>query len=81
MGMLLTAPAGNDIPFDVTLCEQGRNFCNKIWNALRLVKGWSVDYDAPQPDTAAMAVKWFDARFNQVLCEMNDNFDKYRLSD
>ncbi|MGN0033726.1 MAG: valine--tRNA ligase [Candidatus Limimorpha sp.] len=81
MGMLLTAPAGNDIPFDVTLCEQGRNFCNKIWNALRLVKGWSVDYDAPQPDTAAMAVKWFNARFNQVLCEMNDNFDKYRLSD
>ncbi|MBP9994196.1 MAG: valine--tRNA ligase [bacterium] len=81
MGMLLTAPAGNDIPFDTALCEQGRNFCNKIWNALRLVKGWSVDENAAQPETAKMAVKWFDARFNQVLAEMNDNFDKYRLSD
>ncbi|MCQ2322204.1 MAG: valine--tRNA ligase, partial [Bacteroidales bacterium] len=80
MGMLLTAPAGNDIPFDTALCEQGRNFCNKIWNALRLVKGWSVDENAVQPETAKMAVKWFDARFNQVLAEMNDNFDKYRLS-
>lgn len=81
MGMLLTAPAGNDIPFDKALCEQGRNFCNKIWNALRLVKGWNVDENATQPDTAKMAVKWFDARFNQVLAEMNDNFGKYRLSD
>ena len=81
MGMLLTAPAGNDIPFDTALCEQGRNFCNKIWNALRLVKGWSIDENAAQPETAKMAVKWFDARFNQVLAEMNDNFDKYRLSD
>ncbi|MDO5340913.1 MAG: valine--tRNA ligase [Bacteroidia bacterium] len=81
MGMLLTAPAGNDIPFDTALCEQGRNFCNKIWNALRLVKGWSVDENVAQPETAKMAVKWFDARFNQVLAEMNDNFDKYRLSD
>ncbi|MCQ2318023.1 MAG: valine--tRNA ligase [Bacteroidales bacterium] len=81
MGMLLTAPAGNDIPFDTALCEQGRNFCNKIWNALRLVKGWGVDENAAQLETAKMAVKWFDARFNQVLAEMNDNFDKYRLSD
>jgi len=81
MGMLLSAPAGNDILFDMTLCEQGRNFCNKIWNALRLVKGWNVDENAAQPETAKMAVKWFDARFNQVLVEMNDNFDKYRLSD
>ncbi len=81
MGMLLSAPAGNDILFDVTLCEQGRNFCNKIWNALRLVKGWNIDENAAQPDTAKMAVKWFDARYNQVLAEMNDNFEKYRLSD
>ena len=81
MGMMLSAPAGNDILFDEALCEQGRNFCNRIWNALRLVKGWSVDEKAAQPDTAKMAVKWFDARYNQVLAEMNDNFDKYRLSD
>ena len=81
MGMMLSAPAGNDILFDESLCEQGRNFCNKIWNALRLVKGWTVDEKLAQPDTAKMAVKWFDARFNQVLNEMNDNIDKYRLSD
>ncbi|MCF0200550.1 MAG: valine--tRNA ligase [Bacteroidales bacterium] len=81
MGMMLSAPAGNDILFDESLCEQGRNFCNKIWNALRLVKGWSVDDKAAQPDSAKMAVKWFEARFNQVLAEMNDNIDKYRLSD
>lgn len=81
MGMLLTAPAGNDLPFDESLCEQGRNFCNKIWNALRLVKGWNVDDAASQPEAAAMAVKWFEARFNQVLAEMQDNTDRYRLSD
>ena len=81
MGMMLSAPAGNDILFDEALCEQGRNFCNKIWNALRLVKGWNVDESAAQPDAAKMAVKWFEARFNQVLAETNDNIDKYRLSD
>ena len=81
MGMLLTAPAGNDLPFDDALCEQGRNFCNKIWNALRLVKGWTVDDKLPQPNAAKAAVKWFDERFNQVLTETNDNIDKYRLSD
>ena len=81
MGMMLSAPAGNDILFDEALCEQGRNFCNKIWNALRLVKGWNVDENAVQPEAAKMAVKWFDARFNQVLAETNDNIDKYRLSD
>lgn len=81
MGMLLTAPAGNDLPFDDALCEQGRNFCNKIWNALRLVKGWNVDDKQPQPNAAKAAVKWFDERFNQVLTETNDNIDKYRLSD
>ena len=81
MGMMLSAPAGNDILFDEALCEQGRNFCNKIWNALRLVKGWNVDENVAQPEAAKMAVKWFDARFNQVLAETNDNIDKYRLSD
>ena len=81
MGMMLSAPAGNDILFDEALCEQGRNFCNKIWNALRLVKGWNVDQNADQPEAAKMAVKWFEARFNQVLAETNDNIDKYRLSD
>ncbi len=81
MGMMLSAPAGNDILFDEALCEQGRNFCNKIWNALRLVKGWNVDENATQPEAAKMAVKWFEARFNQVLAETNDNIDKYRLSD
>ena len=81
MGMMLSAPAGNDILFDEALSEQGRNFCNKIWNALRLVKGWNVDENAAQPEAAKMAVKWFEARFNQVLAETNDNIDKYRLSD
>ena len=81
MGMMLSAPAGNDILFDEALCEQGRNFCNKIWNALRLVKGWNMDENAAQPEAAKLAVKWFEARFNQVLAETNDNIDKYRLSD
>ena len=81
VGMMLTAPAGNDLPFDEALCEQGRNFCNKMWNALRLVKGWKVDENIPQPETAKMAMKWFEMRFQQVLQETNDNLDKYRLSD
>ena len=81
VGMMLTAPAGNDLPFDEALCEQGRNFCNKMWNALRLVKGWKVDENIPQPETAKMAMKWFEERFQQVLQETNDNLDKYRLSD
>ena len=81
VGMMLTAPAGNDLPFDEALCEQGRNFCNKMWNALRLVKGWKVDENIPQPETAKMAMKWFEMRFYQVLQETNDNLDKYRLSD
>ncbi len=81
VGMMLTAPAGNDLPFDEALCEQGRNFCNKMWNALRLVKGWKVDENIAQPETAKMAMKWFEERFQQVLQETNDNLDKYRLSD
>ncbi|HMM12404.1 MAG TPA: valine--tRNA ligase [Bacteroidales bacterium] len=81
MGMLLTAPAGNDLPFDEALCEQGRNFSNKIWNALRLVKGWKVDPAAPRTDAARAAAQWFDARFNQVLQQTGEHFDKFRLSD
>ena len=81
VGMMLTAPAGNDLPFDEALCEQGRNFCNKMWNALRLVKGWKVDENIAQPEAAKMAMRWFEERFQQVLQETNDNLDKYRLSD
>ncbi len=81
VGMMLTAPAGNDLPFDEALCEQGRNFCNKMWNALRLVKGWKVDENIAQPETAKVAMRWFEERFQQVLQETNDNLDKYRLSD
>lgn len=81
MGMLLTAPAGNDLPFDESLCEQGRNFSNKIWNALRLVKGWNEDASLEQPETARMAVNWFTARFQDVLQKTEEDFEKFRLSD
>ncbi len=81
MGMLLMAPAGNDLLFDQSLCEQGRNFSNKMWNAMRLVKGWSVDHKLPQPQTSAIAAEWFEARFNQTLALVEDSFAKYRLSD
>ncbi|MFT3753932.1 MAG: valine--tRNA ligase [Paludibacter sp.] len=80
LGMLLTSPAGNDLPYDDSLCEQGRNFNNKIWNAFRLVKGWEVA-DIEQPESARMAVKWFDAQLNKTLLEIEDLFDKYRLSE
>ena len=81
MGMMLSSPAGNDILFDDALCEQGRNFNNKIWNAFRLVKGWSVDENATPSDSAAVAVKWFDAVLKQVNAEVADLFSKYRLSE
>jgi len=80
LGMLLTSPAGNDLPYDDSLCEQGRNFNNKIWNAFRLVKGWEVA-DIEQPESARMAVKWFDAQLNKTLTEIDDLFSKYRLSE
>ena len=80
LGMLLTSPAGNDLPYDDTLCEQGRNFNNKIWNAFRLVKGWE-HVDIEQPESAKMAVKWFDAQLNKALAEIEDLFTKYRLSE
>ena len=81
MGMMLAAPAGNDILFDEALCEQGRNFCNKIWNAFRLVQGWQVDDNAAQPETARLAVKWFDAKLRQSAAEIADLYSKYRLSE
>lgn len=81
MGMMLAAPAGNDILFDEALCEQGRNFCNKIWNAFRLVQGWQVDDDTAQPETARLAVEWFDAKLRQSAAEIADLYSKYRLSE
>ena len=81
MGLMLAAPAGNDILYDDSLCEQGRNFCNKIWNAFRLVKGWTVDESIAQPETAATAVRWFDAQLSKTLAEVQDLFSKFRLSE
>ena len=81
MGMMLSAPAGNDILFDDALCEQGRNFNNKIWNAFRLVKGWEVSAEAEVPEAAALAVKWFESKQNAVALEVADLFSKYRLSE
>ena len=81
MGMMLSAPAGNDILFDDALCEQGRNFNNKIWNAFRLVKGWEVSDDAAVPEAAELAMRWFDAKQNAVAAEVADLFSKYRLSE
>ena len=80
MGMMLSAPAGNDILFDDALCEQGRNFNNKIWNAFRLVKGWQVA-DIEQPEYAKLATEWFDNLLVKVSAEMDDLFSKYRLSE
>jgi len=81
MGIMLSAPAGNDIFFDKKLCENGRNFCNKIWNAFRLVKGWQVDTEAEQPESARLAVEWFDAKLSKVITEINDLFSKFRISE
>ncbi|MEG1586100.1 MAG: valine--tRNA ligase [Bacteroidales bacterium] len=81
MGMMLSASAGNDILFDESLCEQGRNFNNKIWNAFRLVKGWSVDDSIEQPEAARIAIKWFEGKLSQTIEEVNDLFDKYRISE
>lgn len=81
MGLLLTAPAGNDIPFDDALCEQGRNFNNKIWNAFRLIKGWEVDAAVEQPESAKIAIQWFDNILSKTIEEVEDLFGKYRLSE
>ena len=80
MGMLLTSPAGNDLPFDEALCEQGRNFNNKIWNAFRLVKGWETA-DIPQPESSGIAIRWFESQLSQTIENLNDLFDKYRISE
>ena len=80
MGMMLCAPAGNDILFDDSLCEQGRNFCNKIWNCFRLVKGWEVA-DAAMPETNKWGVEWFEAVLAKAQVEIADLFSKYRLSE
>jgi valyl-tRNA synthetase len=80
MGILISSPAGNDLPFDTSQCEQGRNFTNKIWNAFRLVSNWEVR-DIEQPKASIKAIEWFEAKFNQQLAEINDSFDKFRISE
>ena len=81
MGIMLSAPAGNDILFDESLCEQGRNFCNKIWNAFRLVKGWNVSNDIEQPESSKLAIRYFDETLAQSAAMLEDQFGKYRLNE
>ena len=81
MGMLLAAPAGNDILFDESLCGQGAAFCNKIWNAFRLVKGWEISDDIAQPEHSAKAIEWMQAQLRTVVAEINDLYSKYRLNE
>jgi valyl-tRNA synthetase len=81
VGMLFSSPAGNDLLFDESLCEQGRNFCNKIWNAFRLTQSWTVDESIPQPDDAKAAITWFHANLNQSLKVITDHFSKFRMAD
>lgn len=81
MGLMLGAPAGNDIMYDDSLCEQGRNFCNKIWNAFRLVKGWEVDGNISQPESAKLGVEWFSAKLNNTIAEVDDLMGKFRISE
>ncbi|WP_396139145.1 valine--tRNA ligase, partial [Flavobacterium sp.] len=80
VGLLLSASAGNDILFDEELCNQGKGFSNKIWNAFKLIKGWEVA-NIPQPESSKVAIEWYEAKLQQTLLEIEDNFDKYRLSD
>ncbi|QRX62665.1 valine--tRNA ligase [Dysgonomonadaceae bacterium zrk40] len=81
MGMLLSSAAGNDLLFDETLCEQGRNFNNKIWNAFRLIKGWETNGTIPQPESARIAIDWFGSKLTETIVELEDLFSKYRLSE
>ncbi len=81
MGMMLAAPAGNDILFDESLCEQGRNFNNKIWNAFRLIKGWSTDANKPQPEACKIATTWFAAKLKEANAELDQLFGQYRISE
>lgn len=80
MGILISSPAGNDLPFDSSQCEQGRNFTNKIWNAYRLVSSWETK-DIEQPRSSVVAIDWFESKFNKALLEINDLFDKFRISE
>lgn len=81
VGLLLSSAAGNDLMFDEALCDQGKKFGNKIWNAYRLIDGWKVDETIPQPNSSKIAVEWFEAKFQKALIEIEDHFSKYRLSD
>jgi valyl-tRNA synthetase len=81
VGMLLCSPAGNDLPFDESLCEQGRNFSNKIWNAFRLVKGWTIDDSKKPTEAAEITINWFQSKFTEQLSIINDHYAKYRISD
>ncbi len=81
IGILISSPAGNDLPFDSSQCEQGRNFSNKLWNAFRLVDSWTVQEDLPQPESSVRAIEWFESRFNQELESINILFDKFKISE
>jgi valyl-tRNA synthetase len=81
VGLLLSASAGNDIMFDEELCNQGKAFTNKIWNAFKLIKGWEVSDNIPQPESSAVAIAWYEAKLQQTLVEIEDHFEKYRISD
>lgn len=81
VGLLLSSAAGNDLMFDESLCQQGKGFANKIWNAFRLVNGWEIDESAKQTEVAKIAIDWYEAKFQTVLAEIDDHFSKYRLSD
>lgn len=81
VGLLLSASAGNDILFDEELCNQGKAFSNKIWNAFKLIKGWEVSETIPQPESSKVAIEWYEAKLQQTLLEIEDNFEKYRLSE
>src|SRR5690625_3345205 len=81
VGLLLSNAAGNDLLFDEALCQQGKNFGNKIWNAFRLIKNWEVDETIAQPESSKIALTWFKARFQEKLAEIEDHFSKYRISD
>lgn len=81
VGLLLSSAAGNDLLFDEDLCQQGKGFANKIWNTFRLIKGWEIDENLAQPETAKIGLAWYEAKFNKVLLEIEDHFSKYRLSD
>ncbi|WP_027077731.1 valine--tRNA ligase [Maribacter antarcticus] len=80
VGLLLSSAAGNDLMFDEDLCQQGKNFANKIWNGFRLLEGWEVT-DLPQPEASKLALEWYDSKFNETLLEIEDHFSKYRISD